>query len=184
MVSNAIKDISYIVVRSFFHQRYTYICIYIYKWLVVSNMFCFHPYLGKIPNLTWLKWMQVARCCQLKTRSHGALSLHVFVEYRFLRRWRGCACVPISADRTSCQRSDGNAWKAEWVCGDCEWHLCISTVRPGVVKTDARSCGALWPRWLVCIWVHGTLGKWMCRQPAQAQRAELYIHVPGSVFSL
>ena len=29
----------------------------------------------------------------------------------------------------------------------------------------------------MCFWVHGTLGKWMCRQPAQAQRAELCIHV-------
>ncbi len=36
-----------------------------------------------------LKWKQMARCCQLKTHSHGAFSLHVFVEYRFLRRWRG-----------------------------------------------------------------------------------------------
>ena len=54
---------------------------------------------------------------------------------------------------------------------------CGSWTSTGVVKTDARSCGALSPRWLVCFWVHGTLGKWMCRQPAQAQRAELCIHV-------
>lgn len=56
-------------------------------------------------------------------------------------------------------------------------YKCGSWTSAGIVKTDSTSCGSLWPRWLVCIWVDGNLGKWMCRQPAQAQRGKLFTHV-------